>query len=111
MNRLFYSFIITFFALTSSFLISCATVSECIKYTNVEACRETPRGDVFCSYRNTNTNEEIQVDKSQWEEEKHGRLSLRTSDFLEIRSKLRILEKITCDEEELKEEVCVKLKR
>ena len=114
MNRLFCFFIILFLALTSLLLISCATV-PCVKYAEFETCRETHQGEILCRNRpeniNANTNEEVQVDKAQWKQEKPGRLSLRVEDFVEIRNKLRILETITCNEEELKEEVCVKLKK
>ena len=110
MNHLFYSHIIRGFLLISPLLTSCTMMSQkCVKYTPFETCRETLQGEVFCRNRNeenasTNTNEEVQIDKAQWEQEKPTRLSIRARDFVEIRSKLQLLEILTCDEEDLKKE-------
>ena len=109
MNSLLHSFVIIFFILASSFLISCSTIPQkCVKYTEFETCRETYQGEVFCRNRkNTNDkstevsheskNVEVQIDKAQWEKEKPERLSLPPEDVADIIMKLKLLEIITCE--------------
>ena len=96
MSNLLHFFIVTFFILVSSFLISCSTLPEgCIKYTAFEVCEQTYSDTVKC---HKDGKEKISLSKSEWEEKKAGRMSLQTTDVDSIKEKLEILEALTCDE-------------
>ena len=99
MNHLFYFFIILFSILISSLLISCTTIPQgCIQYTAFETCEQTYLEPIKC---HKDGKEEVSLSKSEWEEKRIGRMSLSTVDVTEIKRKLKLLEIITCDEDEI----------
>lgn len=93
MKRLFNSFAVFLFTLTSLFLISCATTPQgCVTYTEFETCRDGYTGPIECQ------NPKRIIDRDKWEnDERAGRLSLSAGDVIEIRKKLKLLEILTCE--------------